>query len=789
MLKNNLNLVFRRLKREKAFTLVNLSGLTIGLTAFLLIMLYIQHELSFDQFHKDKENIYRVTSKYQNSDRSGAIPSDFVQFFKDDVVGLNSFCRVSPNNGTTLIEGGGKELNFNGMLAADANFFEFFSFDLLDGVPASVLSSSGSAVITQSLSEKLFGEENPIGKELLIEKGKQVYTITGLAEDAPSNSSIQFELVTYDEGVFKNTFKETYGLRNVITYLNLQPGISQDQVTQKIDEAKTNTPYAMMAKDAVYGLSPMADQRLYADYADVFFEQNDIRYLKLFGGIAFVVLLLAIINYVNLVTAQASKKSKEVGLRKVIGAGKSHLMVYQFLESILVVYISFILAFAIAEALLPQFNQALDKDVTLHFLDNTFLFWVFGCGTLIGLLSGLYPAIQIARMSPLRSIKSSSGGSRENNRFRKVLVLFQFVVTAILISCLSIMIHQMNFLKATDLGFTSEAIVSVPLDRDSTQSYEPLKQEFLKIAGVQKASLSGFRPGGYYTAGAMDRPNVQGEGANNLSAEAIYADAAFLDVMEVDVIWQSHEKAIEEFGEDQVIINKQMAESLDALDAPEGKRIYSYNDQIGKEVVAIVEDFHMKSLKEKIEPLSIYYIDNWGTDNILVKLDKNNLSGTIERLAEPYESYFGRPFEFNFLDDQIAAFYKKEQGQFKLFQIFSTIAICISLLGLIALTVYTLEQKRKEVSIRKVLGASVQRLIFMLNKEYSILVLIAFLVASPVAYFAMQDWLQEFTYRISLSPLIFILAFIGFLALSYLVTLAQSLKVSRENPADVLREE
>ena len=789
MIKNNLILVFRRLRKEKVFSLVNVLGLTVGLTAFLMIGLYIKHELSFDQFHRDKENIYRVTSKYRDREWRGVIASDYVQFFKDDVVGLNSFSRVSVRNEATLASGGGKELNFKGKLSTDSNFFEFFSFDLIDGVPSSVLSTSGSAVITETLSKKLFGEKSPIGEELLIEKGKEVYTITGLAKDPPSNSTIQFELVTYQEGIFKNNFEQTSGLRNVITYLKLQPDVSLDNVLDKIDAAKNKTPYTIMTKDEVYGLSPITDQRLYADYVVTFFEKNDIRYLQLFGGIAVVVLLLAIINYINLVTAQAAKKAKEIGLRKVIGAGKFQLMIYQFAESIVVVVFSFVLAFAITERLLPQFNSLLNKDVTLQYFGSTFFLWVIVSGGLIGLLSGLYPAIQIMKVKPLAIIKSSSSGSKQNTSFRKVLVLFQFTVTAILICCLSIMIGQMDYLKQKDLGFAPEALISVTLDSDSTQSYFPLQQEFLKIPGVQKASLGGFKPGGYAYISAMDAPNVQGEDANGLGGDAIIGDASFIDVMEMEVYWEEHDKAIEEFKEGQVIINKSMAESIGALDNPEDKRIYGWNDKVGKKVIAIVEDFHMKSLKDVIEPISIYYLNDWRVHNILVKVDMNNLSATLAGLGDRYESFFGRPFEFSFLDDEIAEFYKKEEGQFKLFQLFSTIALIISLLGLVALTIYSLEQRRKEVSIRKVLGASVQRLILMLNKEYSVLVLIAFIIASPIAYYAMQDWLQEFKYRISLSPLTFIGAFLGFLALSWLVTIAQSLRVSRENPADVLRDE
>ncbi len=789
MLRYNLILVLRRLKKERVFTLVNVLGLTIGLTAFLMIALYVKHELSFDKFHKDADNIYLVTSKYRDREWRGSISSDYVQFFKNDVVGLNDFSRVTPGFGKQMVQAGGKELNVDGIINVDRNFFDFFSFNLISGAPSSVFSNTSSAVISKGMSQILFGEKDPIGEQLWIEKGKRKYTITGIAEDAPLNSSFTYQIVTFDENSFKNNYEETYSVKSVLTYLNLIPDVSLEKAGEQITGAKLKPPYSQMTRDVQYAVSPIVDQRLYADY-EAFFETNDIRYLQLFGGIGLVVLLLAVINYINLVTTQSIRRAKEIGLRKVIGATKSQLMVFQFVESIVVVIFSFLFAFAITERLLPVFNELLNKDITLQYFGAIFFLWVLVAGLIIGIISGLYPALQMHKVNPINTVKSSVTTTKEKSTFRKALVLFQFTVTAILTCCLGIMINQMNYLKQKDLGFNSDAIISVPLDRDSTQAFLPLKQEILKISGVKDASLSGFRPGGFAYVTAMDGPNKRGEGANGLGGDAIFGDPSFIDIMGMEVLWQENESAIADFSEGQVIINRSMAEDLGGIDEPEGKRIYSYGEEDGgKRVVAIIEDFHMKSLKDAIEPLTIYPLGEWGTDNVLIKLETTELANTIDQLAQPYEAFFGRPFEFSFLNDDIAAFYKKEEGQFRLFQIFSTLAICISLMGLIALTIYTLQQKRKEVSIRKVLGASVQRLLIMLNKEYSILVLIAFLIASPIAYFAMQGWLQEFEYRISLTPILFIAVFASFLILSWLVTLVQSLKVSNENPADVLREE
>lgn len=790
MIKYNLILILRRLRKDKLFSIVNVIGLTIGLTAFLMITLYVKHELSFDKFHADADKMYIVTSKYQDRQWRGNIASDYVKFFEDKVVGLESYSRVSPSYEMVMIQAGDKSLNIENAIRADQNFFEFFSFELINGGASAVLANSGSVVITESLSKKLFGEESPIGKELLIEKGERKYTITGLAKDAPRNSSFNFQLVTFDQNAFRNQFEQTYSLQNVLTYLKLNEGTDLNQVAEQITSARMDPPYAQMSQHNLYAVAPFTEQRLYADYDQTFFDQNDIRFLQLFGGIALVVLLLAVINYINLVTTQSIKRGKEIGLRKVIGANRRQLMAFQFAESIVVVVLSFVLAFALTERLLPTFNELLNKDITIAYFGSEFFLWVVVAGVVIGVLSGLYPALQMHKVKPVHTVKSSVTGTKESSGFRKALVLFQFVVTAILTCCLGVMVHQMEFLKAKDLGFNAEAIISIPLDEDSTQVYQPLKQEFLKVSGVKQASISGFRPGGYAYVTALRKKKKEGEKPEALNGEAIFGDPAFIDIMQMKVLWQKNANSIEDFEKGQVIVNKAMAIDMGILDDPVGKRIYSYSeDDNGSEVVAIVEDFHMKSLKDVIEPITIYPLNDWGIDNILVKLETADLSQTIDKLSERYEEYFGRPFEFDFLDDKIASFYKKEEGQYKLFQVFSTIALSISLMGLIALTVYSLQQRRKEVSIRKVLGASVQGLLFMLNKEYSILVVIAFIIAIPIAYFSMQGWLQEFEYRISLSPLLFAIVFVTFLSLSWLVTLFQSIGVTKENPADVLREE
>lgn len=766
---------------------MNITGLTIGLTAFLLIVLYVNDELSYDTFHKDKDRIYRGMFERKDWGIRPMLASDYLEIVGEDIPEIESFVRLSRAARETMVATNLKALNIEQVYHTDTNFFQFFDFELIDGKSSSAFADSRTAVITKSVAEQLFGDANPVGEYLIIEKGER-YLVTAVAADVPQNSTIQYEVLLHKPGQFKNRFEETYGIKSVITYIKLVAGAAPELVAEKLTGLREKPIYQQFTKDNAYALLALTDQRLRGPYQQDIFEKNDIRYVRLFSGIGVVVLLLALINYVNLVTAQAVRRRKEVGLRKVIGASRRQLIFYQLTESSVITMIAFLFAFAIAERLMPIFNEVLDKQIVIQYFSIEFFTWVVLFGIILGLLSGLYPAFIISASRPLTLLKKS-GDKKGSGVLRRVLVLIQFVSTAVLILVLSIMNKQMNFLKEKDLGYNPEFVVSVPLDADSTHLYNKLKNSFESISGVKTTSLNGFTPGGGSITTVMDGPNKSGEGAESVAESTVFADGDFFETMNMELLWTAPEFSLDNFSEGQMIISKSLAEKMGWLDQPEGKRLYSWSDNVGRAVVAIVSDFNLKSLKEPVEPMVILPLSDWGTRNVFIKLETEEVSASIDRLRDTYEGMFDRPFVFRFLDDEIAAFYKKEQGQFLLFQVFSGLALSVSLLGLFALTLYAIEQRRKEVSVRKVLGASVQRLILMLNREYSILVLVAFIVASPIAYYAMQGWLEEFEYRVTLSPLVFIVAFLAFLVLCWLVTIARSLKVSQENPADVLREE
>ena len=786
MFKNNLKLIARKLRKEKLYSFVNIAGLTIGLTAFLLIALYVRDELSFDDFHENKENIYRVISL--NEERGGyssSIISDYVEYFKEDIPQIDVYSRISIQSLYSLVESDETTVNVEKVLYADANFFDFFSFELEEGTAQGVFTQGGSAVISKSLSEKLFGDTDPIGKSVKLNREKSV-VVSGVSKAVPKNSYIQFEMVVYENGFFKNEKKGT--ANNALTYISITPGQSPSGIDEKIEAANDKPMYRGFLKGNKYELLPLLDLRLNAPFEFDYFDKNDIRYVTLFSGIGLVVLLLALINYINLVTAQSMRRVKEIGLRKVIGANKAQLVFSQLSESVIITLISFVFAFAIAERLLPSYNQLLDKSITLQYASSEFFMWVFLAGVALGIIAGLYPAFYVTRFKSLVLLTKSTAAVGNKGYLRKFLVLFQFVSSGLLLVVLLIMFSQMDFLKAKDLGFSPDFVIEIPLYDEMRKDYQTLKSEIERVGGVESATATGWTVGRASTTALYDAPNIQSDKANNYTLNIVMADKDYAETIGLKFQQKAEGFGLKNLEKNEIIVNEAFVKKFEWEDEAIGKKVYSWgNEQL--EVVAIIADFHTYSLKQEVEPLFISPLTERGGEILLVKVDAKDAQQVVENVGKVYENMAQRPFEFYYLDDKIAAFYKKEQGQFMLFQIFSGLAVFISLLGLIALTIYMVEQRRKEVSIRKVLGASIQNLLLLLNKEYAALVFIAFLIASPIAYYAMQGWLTEFKYRIEISPFLFVGAFLSFLLLSWLVTLLQSLQVSKANPADTLREE
>ena len=791
MLSNYLTIIFRKLRKERLYSIINLLGLTIGLTAFLLITLYVRDELSYDKFHADHEQLYRVYATDTTRDvKQGAIAPDLARIILTDIPAVESAVRMISGGGNSLLTVGDQRIYSEKLLFSDANFFEMLDFKLVEGVAQSVLDQPYQAVITNALAEKLFGEENPIGKTITLNKEREL-VVTGISETPPNNSSLRFDMVIRS-GVAEMDTQRPGSMMPALTYIKIPKDQDMAKIAMMINELKVKSSYGIFVRDDVFGLLPITDQRLYGNFSYSYStDQSDIRFVYLFSGIGLVILLLAVINYINMVTASSLKRAKEIGLRKVIGAQKSQLVWYQLVESVVVTTIALVMAFALTERLLPLMNGLLGKTMELKYFSLEFLLFVPLMGLAIGVLTGLYPSFYISRYKPLVLLKNNMSGTAGKGGLRRVLVGFQFLVAGIMILVTLIMHSQMKFLKEQKMGFDQELLVYVPLFEDLKGKSQVFKNEVLGMSGVSEATVTNWMFGrygqsgvfaGYYDSDTEERPPY-------VEVSFVLGDKDVINTLGLKVLESEEGFDMAQLDSTKIAISRLVADGLGWKDESAiGKYVFEYAGYQMK-VVAVIEDFHSSSLKDEILPSVILNRESWSDEKLLIRFETEGHQATLKEIKSKYESLLNRPFEFSYVDDEIEKYYKEEADQVALFNTFSGLAIFISLLGLMAMATYSAEQRKKEVSIRKVLGASMKQLILLLNKENGVLVIIAFLTATPITVYAMQDWLAEFKYRITLQPAIFVLALAGFFALNLLVTLFFSMKVSKANPADTLREE
>lgn len=791
MFRTNLKLIIRKLRREKLYAFVNILGLTVGLTAFLLITLYVRDELSYDKFHGNYHELYRVSATDTTRNmKQGVIAPDMAEMIVSDIPAVKSAVRVMDAGERSLLNAGEKSLYAQDVFFTDASFFEVLDFKLIEGSPKAVFAQPYNVVLTKGLSEKLFGGENPVGKSIKLDKVIDL-VVSGICENPPLNSSLQFEALIRSS-VREMDTPQPGSMMPVLTYLEIPADQDIQSVVQMINEVKQKSTYEFFVKDEIFDLVPFGDQRLHANFDNNYMtDQSDIRFVFLFSGIGLVILLLAVINYINMVTASSLKRAKEIGLRKVIGAQKSQLITYQLAESVVVTTIALFIAFAATERILPLINDRLVKNIELNYFSLEFLFFVPVLGFAIGLLTGLYPSFFISKYKPLVLMKNNGAGVKGKGGLRRILVGFQFLVAGIMILVTLVMHSQMRFLEQQKMGFDKELLVHIPLFNDLSGKSDVFKNEVLGMSGVSSATVSNWMFGRYGISGVYGEPVDQDSDKKPPFVRVSYTvgDKDVVNTLGLKVIESVEKFDIGEMDSTDIVISRLVAEGLGWKDESVlGKDVYRYSGDKWK-VVALIEDFYSSSLKDEILPSVILKGNNPFEDELLVRFETEGHQATLDQIRVRYEALLNRPFEFTYLDDAIDQYYKKEAGQVTLFNTFSGLAIFISLLGLMAMATYSAEQRKKEVSIRRVLGASLKQLILLLNRENGILVFVAFLIATPVAVYAMQDWLSEFKYRITIQPAIFIAALIGFYLLNLMITLFFSIKVSQENPADVLREE
>ncbi|MDQ4139940.1 MAG: ABC transporter permease, partial [Bacteroidota bacterium] len=755
MLSNYLKLAYRNLLRQKFYTAINVAGLTIGIACCLLIFMFVQNELSYDKFHAKGDRIYRLLrGSYTNGDHTGtpytsgpyapALTADF----PEDV---QAAVRVMASN--ALVTYADKSFKEDRFYLTDANFFQVFSFKLLKGNPQTALAEPHTLVITEAMAKKYFGDTDPMGKLVTIDK-EQTYKVTGVMANVPGNSQLQFDMLTSIKLLENEDFFKVWNNNMLYTYLLLPdasrqavlesklPGFVQKYLGETMQQFQTKIKLSLQPYHNVY-----LDNSTEWDFA----EHGNKSNIYIFTAIAVFILLIACINFMNLASARSLGRAKEVGVRKVLGAYQQHLIKQFLTESVLVASLAVILAIGVIYAILPWFNTFTEKQLILPFTNPLLYVFLVLVAVVAGILAGSYPAFFLSSFQPVKVLKGRLSGSAGNPFLRKALVVFQFSISIFLIVGTVVIFRQMQYVQDKQLGFAKENILKIPVDNnDIYNNRHTFIRQVRQLPEVKSASLMSGEPGGFH-----DRFNIKiTEKPNeNWAFRTVFTDFDYIPTLGIQLV--AGRGFSRDFPTDSVaaiILNEaavkqigwtpQEALGKEFADVPRGGQT-----TMRRRVIGVVKDYNFSSLKEAIDPLAIMMQSDHRV--IAIKLAAGNPQNAIAAIQKIYDQTAPKyPFQFTFLDQDFDRLYNNEQKQGVLFTIFAVLAIFIACLGLFGLALYSTEQRRKEIGIRKVLGASVGGLVTLLSSDFLKLVLLANVLAWPLAWWAMHKWLQEFSYRV-----------------------------------------
>ncbi len=795
MLKNYFTLIFKNLKKQKAFSFINILGLTVGITCCLLIYVFIKHELSYDNFHSNGKEIYRVVREAdidadKTIDQVAYLSGPYALALKNDYPTLiKKAVRVMPDN--DLFTYKDQSFNEKKVYIADSDFFELFSFPLIKGNAATVLKEPGSVVLTATAAKKYFGNEDPIGKVIEMNKELQL-KVTGIAKDVPGNSHLDFELVVPISNFRYNDDPANFINNNLLIYLQLQPGVKSSDLTKLFPafmDKYMGRHYAASGFSMDLNLQPLDDiyfKSLTFDHV----KHGNQKVVFVFMSIAILILLIACINFMNLATARATERSKEVGLRKVLGAIRKELIQQFILESLVYASISTFLGLALLQILLPAYSNLLGYALPSLWADPFFYLFILFVIIVIGMLAGIYPALLLSSFSPIESLKGKLRLDKGGVFFRKALVVFQFSISVLLIISITVMSSQMNYVRNKELGFDKEQSVLVRIDNNALRNgLNRFRDEVKNLPAVASISTMSGEPGGFHDVHSFE---TEAKPAEKVMLSTEFSDFGLVKTLGLKLL--TGRDFSSQFPTDSleaVLINRAAATALGYN--PEqavGKWIKNvYRDSLRRNIIGVIEDFHFGSLKEKIEPMVFSADDDYRVAVIKIR-QGSNLPATINKLKESYVGIAtGYPFEYNFLDEAFDEAYKDDARQGTILRVFSSVAIIIACLGLFGLASFTAVKRTKEIGVRKVLGSSVQNIVVLLSKDLLKPVLLGTIIAVPIGYYAMTKWLEGFAYRISIQWWMFVVAALAAVLIAIITVSFQAIKAAIVTPVKSLRSE
>jgi putative ABC transport system permease protein len=793
MFKNHLKIAFRSLWKHKIFSLINVLGLSVGMSACFLIALYVHFELSYDQFHTKAERIYRLVTDIKTP--SETLEVDVSTWstapnLKNDFPEVEAFTRI--NRANFMIRKGNVPFKDEKVFFADSSLFHVFDFKLIKGNPSTVLKEQLSIVLTEKTAKKYFGNVDPIGQILMISGSDMTATVTGVMQDIPANSHIKADLFvsmsTFTQRMNKD-LDANWGDFGAVTYLLLKPGSISETLQRKLPAFLENHAGKMFkATNVLYILSLEPLRQIYLNSPRGDNEKGSAKNVYIFSAIALFILLIACINFINLSTARSAERAKEVGIRKSFGAGRM-LLARQFLsESILISLLAFIFALFLSAALIPWFNNLSGKIISNGLLESpSFLAIMFISSILIGFIAGIYPAWVLSSFEPVKVLKGRFTTSFRGVLLRKGLVTFQFSISIMLIIATLVVYSQMTFMRDRDLGFNKEQMLVIQAEGDREQ--RAFMQSLNGIPGIRATASSSSIPGGSIDGAYSELENNRGD--LQVGHLGLYlVDFEYIPLYKLNIVaGRSFSRAFSTDTSQAMIINE-AATKLLGYNTPQqavGKKFKQWGRE-GK-IIGVIKDFHFTSLHEKISPLTMR-IDPVDARLVSVKLNGGNIRNTLSAIESNWKSFMpDRPFSYYFLNEFFDRQYRREERFEKLFFNFSMLAIFISCLGLLGLSSYSTLQRTREIGVRKVLGASTAHIVSLLSKDFLKLVLLAFVLASPLAWYGMNLWLENFAYQTDIKWWIFPATALLAVCIAFATICFQSIRAALMNPVESLKVE
>jgi putative ABC transport system permease protein len=811
MLKNYLRIAFRNIRKNKGYSAINIAGLTVGIACALFILLWVQDELSFDRFHANAKTLYRVEQEQQGGQGSFHVyvtPYPMGPVLKAEIPEIKEAARVA-YPGDLLIRYGENAFFERRVWAADPSIFQMFTFPLTNGDPATALAGPGSLVISEDMARKYFGEADPMGKSITI-NNSHAFTITGVMKNVPANSTLRFDmLVPFDFVKTLGQYNDSMDNNNILTFVQLHPQSEVGATGEKITRVVRSRVIAQVQADPgqmkliqtdpearrrfesyrgpTFMLMPLVDIKLYGYFG---FSRNDvaIKYVYTFASIALFVLLIACINFMNLATARSANRAKEVGLRKVVGAFRKSIIGQFYGESIVTAFLAGAASLVLVALLFPGFKALAAKPMMLGtLLSGKFIVGILAVTLFTGIVAGCYPALYLSSFQPVRSLKGGPGKGSKSALFRKVLVVLQFSLSILLLIGMGVVSRQIEFMRNKKLGYDKDQLIYLPMRGDTYKSYAAFKEQLLRNPRVLGVTATHQEPTDIGSNGWGAEWDGKDPSRRVLVGWGL-VDFDFTETMKIELA--AGRPFSRKYATDNgkaFLVNEEVPKlmGLDPASAV-GKR---FNYGVEGTIVGVMKNFHYQSVRNAIEPMAVI-VDSTQFRFAIIRLSAGEIPTSLEAVKTVWTRVFPQyPVEYRFFDEDFGEMYRADERMGLLLKVFAGVAVFIACLGLLGLASFMAERRTREIGIRKVLGATPQGIVLLLSKEFAKWVLAANLIAWPVAYFMMKNWLQGFAYRSPIVWWLFAASGAGALAVALLAVSSQAFRASRVDPARSLKYE